>query len=96
MGPAEASAESKVGELDVPVGVDQDVVGLDVPMNEAHLVHAVHRAHQLRDVKSKKKNIIRYCLFRLKTDANIPSFWISGQILNLVVLCVQEVVTHVI
>ena len=55
VGPAEAGAESKVGELDVPVGVDQDVVGLDVPMDEAHLVHAVHRAHQLGDVKSKQK-----------------------------------------
>ena len=52
--PAEASAEAEVRELDVAVGVDEDVVRLDVPVDEAHLVNAVHRHHQLRYVKPEE------------------------------------------
>jgi hypothetical protein len=50
--PAEAGAEPKVCELDVSVGVDENVVWLDVPVDESHLMHALYRAHQLTDVKS--------------------------------------------
>ncbi len=58
MGPAEAGAEPKVGELDVPVGVNENVVRLDVPMDETHLVHALHRAHQLAYVEPEQVVII--------------------------------------
>ncbi len=51
MGPAEAGAEPKVCELDMPVRVNEDVVRLDVPVDETHLVHALHRAHQLAYVE---------------------------------------------
>ena len=54
MRPAEASAEAEVRELDVAVGVDEDVVRLDVPVDEAHLVNAVHRHHQFRYVKPEE------------------------------------------
>ena len=49
--PSEASAESKVCELDVTHFVNQDVVWLNVAVDEAHLVDAVHSADQLADVK---------------------------------------------
>lgn len=49
--PAEAGAKTEIRELDVAVAVDEDVVRLDVPMNEAHFVHAFHSANQLRYVK---------------------------------------------
>ena len=56
VGPPEAGAQTKVGQLDVAVGVDQDVVGLDVAVDEAHLVDAVNGAHQLRDVEPENFN----------------------------------------
>jgi hypothetical protein len=34
MGPSEARAESKVGQLNVPALVNQNVVGLDVPVGK--------------------------------------------------------------
>eukprot|EP01136_Pigoraptor_vietnamica_P038755 Opistho-1_new@108519 len=37
--PAKARAEAKVRQLDVPVLVDENVVGLNVAVAEAHLVH---------------------------------------------------------
>lgn len=49
--PSEASAESKVSELDVTHFVNKDVVGLDVSVDEAHLMHAVYGADQLADVE---------------------------------------------
>ena len=49
--PSEACTEAKVRKFDVPVAVYQDVVRLDVPVDEAHLVNAVHGAHQLADVE---------------------------------------------
>jgi hypothetical protein len=54
VGPAEACTEPKVCELDVPVGVYEDVVRLDVPVDETHLVHALHRAHQLAYVEPEQ------------------------------------------
>jgi hypothetical protein len=53
--PTEAGAEAKVCELDVTVGVDEDVVRLDVAVDEAHFVDALHCAHQLTDVKPKQQ-----------------------------------------
>lgn len=49
--PSEASAESKVCELDVTHFVNKDVVGLDVSVDEAHLMHTVYGADQLADVE---------------------------------------------
>ena len=61
MGPSEASAQAEVRELDVTVGVDEDVVRFDVAVDEAHLVHAVHGAHKLAHVKPvSRKTIIRW------------------------------------
>jgi hypothetical protein len=36
VGPPEAGTEAEVCQLDVAVGVDEDVVGLDVAMDEPH------------------------------------------------------------
>lgn len=52
MCPPEAGAEAKVGEFDVSVTIYEDVVGLDVAVNEAHLVHTLYRTHKLPDVES--------------------------------------------
>lgn len=54
VGPAETGAEAEVGEFDVAVTVDEDVVWFDVAVDEAHLVHALHRARQLRDVEPRQ------------------------------------------
>ena len=35
----------------------QDVVGLDVPVDEAHLVDTVHGAHQLADVEPEEGSV---------------------------------------
>ena len=51
MRPPESGAEAKVGELDVPHLVDEDVVRLDVPVDEPHLMNAVHGADKFTDIK---------------------------------------------
>ena len=51
MCPAEAGAQSEVGEADVSVAVDEDVVGLDVAVNEAHRVHRLDRQDELGDIE---------------------------------------------
>lgn len=50
--PPEPGAQSEIGQLDVAVAVDEDVVGLDVTMDEAHFVDAFHGARQFGNVKS--------------------------------------------
>ena len=55
VGPPETGAEAEVCELDVAVGVDEDVVGLDVAMDEPHRMNAVDGTCQLGDVKSVKE-----------------------------------------
>ena len=59
--PSEPRAQPEVCQLDVAVAVDEDVVGLDVSVDEAHLVNAVHCADQFTDVKPAK----RQCYKRL-------------------------------
>lgn len=49
--PTEAGAKTEIGELDVAVAVDENVVRLDIAMDEAHLVDALHRANQFRYVE---------------------------------------------
>lgn len=39
--PAEARAQTKVRQFDVSIQVDKNVVGLDVAVDEAHLVDAL-------------------------------------------------------
>lgn len=51
MRPPEASAKAKVGQLYVSVSVYEDVVWLDVSVDEAHLVDALHSAGELCDVE---------------------------------------------
>jgi len=52
--PSESGTESEIGEFDVTASVDEDVVGLDVAVNEAHPVHAVDRQHQLADEEPRQ------------------------------------------
>lgn len=51
MCPAEASAKAKVGQLNVSVSVYEDVIWLDVAMDEAHFVNALHSTGELCDVE---------------------------------------------
>ncbi len=57
VGPPEAGTEAEVCQLDVAVGVDEDVVGLDVAVDEPHGVNAFDGANQLGNVKSLKKKL---------------------------------------
>ena len=41
VGPSESSAEAEIGELDVTVFVDQNVVGFDIAVDETQLVNAL-------------------------------------------------------
>lgn len=50
--PAEARAQTKVRQLDVSIQVDKNVVGLDVAVDEAHLVDALDGQCQLRHVEA--------------------------------------------
>jgi hypothetical protein len=52
--PPESSAEAKVSKLDVPLRVDQDVVGFDVAVDKPHVVHGLHGARQFGNVKPGK------------------------------------------
>ena len=51
MCPPETGAKAEIGQLDVPHLVDEDVVRLDVPVDEAHLMNAVHGTDKLTDIK---------------------------------------------
>ena len=53
--PSEPSTEAKVCQLDVTVGVNQDVVRFDVSVDEPHLVNTVHGANQLAYIKPGRK-----------------------------------------
>ena len=44
-------AESKVGYLDVPVNIDEDVLRLDVPINDVKVVDVLHALYQLREIE---------------------------------------------
>ena len=57
--PSKSSAEAKVCQLDVTVGVNQDIVRFDVSVDETHLVNTVHCANQLADVKPGERNSIQ-------------------------------------
>jgi hypothetical protein len=54
--PPEPRAEPEVSELDVSVGVDEDVVRLDVAVDEPHRVNALNGASQFGNVKSGMAN----------------------------------------
>ena len=51
MRPPESGAEAKVGQFDVSVTTNEDVVRLDVTMNKAHVVNRGNRVDQLGGVK---------------------------------------------
>ena len=53
--PAEARAQAEVCQLDVSVQVDEDVVGLDVAVDEAHLVDTLDGQRQLRHIEACKR-----------------------------------------
>jgi len=49
--PAEPGTQSKVGQPDVTVLVDEDVVWFDVSVDEPHGVHGLNGKYELRDVE---------------------------------------------
>lgn len=51
MCPPETSAEAKVSQFYMTVAIDENVVGLDITMNETHLVDRLEGNHQLGDVE---------------------------------------------
>ncbi len=54
VGPVEALAEAKVGELDVAVGGEEEVVRLDVAVDVAEAVRLVDGEDHLGDVEARK------------------------------------------
>lgn len=52
--PAEACAQTKVSQLDVSVQVNEDVVGLDVAVDETHLVDTLDGQCELRHVEARQ------------------------------------------
>lgn len=54
MCPAEAGTQPKVGELYVSISINEDVVGFDVPVDEAHPVDTLHGTGELRYVKLRQ------------------------------------------
>ena len=51
VGPPETRAQPEIGQFDVAVGSDENVIGLYVPVDEAHPVDGLDGAHQLGDVE---------------------------------------------
>lgn len=51
MSPPKAGAQTKIGQFDVSIFIDQNIVWLDVTMDETHLVDAFYCACQLGNVK---------------------------------------------
>mmetsp|Transcript_13027 Transcript_13027/g.33390 ORF Transcript_13027/g.33390 Transcript_13027/m.33390 type:complete len:273 (-) Transcript_13027:384-1202(-) len=49
----EALDEAKVSQLDVPVGVDEEIVRLDVAVDVGELVERLDRQHRLRHVEAR-------------------------------------------
>lgn len=52
--PAESRTQAKVGQLYVSVQINEDVVGLDVTVDEAHLVDALDGQRQLGHVETRQ------------------------------------------
>jgi len=53
--PSESCAQSKVGELDVPGSIDENIIWLDVAMNKAHGMNAFNCTRQFGNVKSRQR-----------------------------------------
>ena len=53
MRPPEARAQPEVRQLNVTVAVDEDVIRLYVPVNEAHFMNRLDGENQLGDVKAR-------------------------------------------
>ena len=60
VGPTQAGAKAKVGEFDVAGTVDEDVVGLDVPVDEAQGVDVFHGQRQFGRVESGNEKILNF------------------------------------
>ena len=58
MSPPKPSTKAKIGELDMAICVDQDIIRLDVPVNEAHLVNTVHGTNKLADIEPKMEKYL--------------------------------------
>lgn len=52
MCPAKACAEAKVGQLDVSILVNEDVIRLDVAVDEAHFVDTLNSQCQLSHIEA--------------------------------------------
>ena len=55
--------EAKVGELDVAEGGDEEVVGLEVPVDDAEGVEVLHGQHGLGKVKPERQTNILILLY---------------------------------
>ena len=54
MGPPKTGTQAEIGQLDVTVGADEDVVRFDITVYEAHLVDRLDGVHQLGDVEERE------------------------------------------
>lgn len=54
MRPPESRAQSEIREFNVPIAINEYVVGFYVAMNESHFMHALDGARQLGNVKSSQ------------------------------------------
>lgn len=52
--PSKSSAETKICELDVAIGSNEDVVWLDVTMNESHLVDRFDSTDKFSNVEESE------------------------------------------
>ena len=62
MSPSESGAETKVGQLDVSVCIDQDVVRFNISMDKSHFVNTIYSTHQLADIEPEIELIFSKCL----------------------------------
>ena len=56
MSPPEASTKAKVCQLDVTIGINQNIVRFDISMDKSHLVNTINCTNQLTDVEPEGKN----------------------------------------
>ena len=72
----ETRAQAEIGQLDVAIFINQDVIRFDVAMNELHIVDTFHCAHQFRGVESATEGKNRKFMYQngLKSDPQMALF----------------------
>lgn len=43
--PAKTGAKTEIGQFDVAITIDKNIIGFDITMNESHLVYAFNGAY---------------------------------------------------